>query len=115
MTDTTRVTLSEEIARAVLEVPGVAFLRPRLSGLLRPSAGASGTDGASPGTSAGISVREAEGGGSWDVGVRLVALSNDRTLEVARAARRAVEDRLESLLPGGAARAHVTVTVTGRV
>ncbi|MFJ9428447.1 hypothetical protein ACIRQY_02185 [Streptomyces sp. NPDC101490] len=111
MTDTTRVTLSEEIARAVLEVPGVAFLRPRLSGLLRSSAGAPGPDG----TSAGISVREAEGGGSWDVGVRLVALSNDRTLEVARAARRAVEDRLESLLPGGAAHAHVTVTVTGRV
>ncbi|MFF4873293.1 hypothetical protein ACIPQA_28035 [Streptomyces sp. NPDC090109] len=110
-----RSALTEEIARTVLEVPGVAFLRPGLTNLLGGGPATSGADGRRVGTSAaGVRVR---GGadGPWHVEIRLVALHADRTLDVARAARRAVEERLDALLPGGVPRADVSVTVTGRV
>ncbi|WP_435057095.1 hypothetical protein [Streptomyces sp. bgisy060] len=111
---TARTALAEEIARVVREVPGVAFLRPRLTGLLKPAV-VPGPVGSGSATTAGVRLREDEAAGTWHVEVRLVALGGDRVLDVARAARRTVEERLDALLPGGAARAHVTVTVTGRV
>ncbi|RSS82066.1 hypothetical protein EF919_39810 [Streptomyces sp. WAC02707] len=110
-----RSALTEEIARTVLEVPGVAFLRPGLANLLGAASAASGADARQAGvSSAGVRVR---GGadGPWHVEIRLVALHADRTLDVARAARRAVEEHLAALLPKSAPRADVTVTVTGRV
>ncbi|MFE5730030.1 hypothetical protein ACFQ7A_03825 [Streptomyces sp. NPDC056528] len=111
-----RSALTEELTRTVLEVPGVAFPRPRLTNLLGAAPTASGTGGRPVGTSsAGVRVRGGDGGGPWHVEVRLVALHADRTLDVARAARHAVEERLDALLPGSTPRADVSVTVTGGV
>ncbi|MFG3039252.1 hypothetical protein ACGFYZ_20370 [Streptomyces sp. NPDC048330] len=107
-----RAALTQEIARAVRDVPGVAFLRPGLADLLRAAPASADTGGAHSG--AGVRVRGG-GGAPWHVEVRLVALSENRTVDVARAARRAVEALLDGLAAQEAARAHVSVTVTGRL
>ncbi|MER7956957.1 hypothetical protein [Streptomyces sp. NPDC096030] len=111
----TRIELTEEIARTVRGVPGVAFLRPRLTGLRRATQSVPPPGGSGSGTAAGVRVREGADGTSWHVEVRLVALHGDRTLDVARAVRKVVEGRCDALLSGDADRTHVSVVVTGRV
>ncbi|MFJ2902033.1 hypothetical protein ACIQOU_03325 [Streptomyces sp. NPDC091279] len=113
---TAHTTLTEEIARAVVEVPGVAFLKPGLSGLVRVrSALAKGDRGAGAAPTAGVRLSRAEGTEPWRVEIHLVALRHARTVEVARAARRAVEARMAALFPAEASGARVSVTVTGLV
>ncbi|MFD4572739.1 hypothetical protein ACFWNK_19230 [Streptomyces sp. NPDC058417] len=137
--DPAHSTLTQNIARAVEQVPGVAFLRPGLGGRLRSvltraeagpllGAGAAagegrgvgagagwGSSGAS-GSSAGVRlVRPGGGAGPWQVEIHLVARRQARTVDVARAARRTVQDHLAMALPAEAGRARVTVTVTGLV
>ncbi|MFF1510280.1 hypothetical protein [Streptomyces sp. NPDC058326] len=113
--DITRVTLAEEIARAVRGVPGAALLRPGPTDPPRtpPSRPEPGTGRS--GTAVDVSVHGGAGDAPWHVEVRLVAPGGDRSVDVARAARRAVEERLTALLAGDAAGAHVSVTVTGRI
>ncbi|MDQ1033905.1 hypothetical protein QFZ75_000321 [Streptomyces sp. V3I8] len=110
--------LTEEIARTVEAVPGVAFLRPGLAGRLRstlprPQEGRDRTP------TAGVRLSRTGSAGRWHVEIHLVALRGARALDVARAARRSVEAYLLSVLSAEAAPtaapAHVTVTVTGRV
>ncbi|MFF8507618.1 hypothetical protein ACF064_05945 [Streptomyces sp. NPDC015492] len=112
----TRAALAEDIARTARDVPGVAFLRPGLAGLLR--AGRPATSGATAVTSssAGVRLRGGAGSSPLEVEVRLVAMRSRRTVEVARATRSAIEARLAALLPEQSAEAtRVSVTVTGLV
>ncbi|MCS0605844.1 hypothetical protein NX794_32260 [Streptomyces sp. LP11] len=116
-THTAPAGLAEEVARVVSAVPGVAFLKPGLAARLRspwscPAPGRPSTAGVrlTPFPGPGP---EGEGGG-WQVDVQVVALRRARTVEVARAARAAVQGHLAEVLPGRPP-ARVTVTVTGLV
>ncbi|MER5963544.1 hypothetical protein [Streptomyces sp. NPDC002057] len=112
----TRAALADDIARTARNVPGVAFLRPGLSGLLRDGLPFASRATAASLSSAGVRLRGGDGTSPLQVEVRLVALRSNRAVDVARAARSAVEVRLAALLPAqtvGAAR--VSVTVTGLV
>lgn len=65
---------------------------------------------------AGVRItRGGDGADLWNVGVRIVALSDTRALDVARATRAAVEACPTSALPRDAKPARVNVTVTGLV
>jgi len=116
--DTARHALTEEIARVVESVPGVAFLRPGLAERLRSARTRPHTDRERRPT-AGIRLSRAgdpgAGGVPWHVEIHLVALGQARALDVARAARRGVEAYMGTLLPAEAAPVRVTVTVTGQV
>ncbi|WP_329285599.1 hypothetical protein [Streptomyces sp. NBC_00691] len=112
----TRSALADDIARAARNVPGVAFLRPGLSGLLRDGLRRPSPAAAASSSSAGVRVHGGDRTSPLRVEVRLVVLRSSRTVDVARAVRSVVEARLAALLPGrtaGAAR--VSVTVTGLV
>ncbi|MEV7433688.1 hypothetical protein AB0465_35680 [Streptomyces griseoviridis] len=111
---TAHATLTEEIARAVVEVPGVAFLKPGLSGLVRSTL-ARGERGTGPATPSGVRLTRSGDGEPWRVEIHLVALRHSRTVDVARATRSAVEERMAALFPTEAAGARVSVTVTGLV
>lgn len=111
---TAHATLTEEIVRAVAAVPGVAFLRPGFSGLMR-SALARGDRGTGTGSPAGVRLSRSAAGDPWRVEIQLVALRHTRTVDVARAVRLAVEERMTALFPAEAAGARVSVTVTGLV
>ncbi|MEU8794153.1 hypothetical protein [Streptomyces sp. NPDC048643] len=102
-------TLTEALARTVLDVSGVAFLKPGFSELLRTGAGA----GRSGAHTAGIRVTRRDGSEPWEVDVRIVARKERRTVDVARATREALEESLATLLPDS--KASVRVTVTGLV
>lgn len=104
-------TLTEALARTVLEVPGVAFLKPGLTDLLRSRAGAGA--GRSGARTAGIRVTRRDGSEPWEVDVRIVARKERPAVDVARATRLALEESLAVLLPDG--KASVRVTVTGLV
>ncbi|MFD7791235.1 MULTISPECIES: Asp23/Gls24 family envelope stress response protein [unclassified Streptomyces] len=104
-------TLTEALARTVLEVSGVAFLKPGLGDLLRSRAGAGA--GRSGGHTAGIRVTRRDESEPWEVDVRIVARKERRTVDVARATRQALEESLATLLPDS--KASVRVTVTGLV
>ncbi|MFJ4830610.1 hypothetical protein ACIP79_11925 [Streptomyces sp. NPDC088747] len=108
---TAHSTLVDEVARAVESVPGVAFLKPGLAGRLRstvsrPERAAGGT------SSAGVRMSRLSGADPWHVEIHLVALRQARTVDVARATCRAVEEYLAKTFPTEAEPAHVTVTVT---
>ncbi|MFJ9633227.1 hypothetical protein ACIQPR_13250 [Streptomyces sp. NPDC091280] len=112
------VTLTEEIARAVEQVPGVAFLKPGLTDRLRsavqPGVPRPGRNTAAT-SSAGVRVSRPSGSAGWHVEISLVALRETRGVDVARAARRTVEERVAALFPAETAQARVSVTVTGLV
>ncbi|MGW3287993.1 hypothetical protein ACWDR3_25510 [Streptomyces sp. NPDC001002] len=111
---TAHATLAEEIARAVEAVPGVAFLRPGLTGRLRSTL--SRTDGSTRSAPpSGVRVSRPDGAEVWRVEIRLVALRHVRSVDVARAARSTVEERVAQLFPADTTSAQVTVTVTGLV
>ncbi|MFJ2259243.1 hypothetical protein ACIOKD_13025 [Streptomyces sp. NPDC087844] len=116
--------LTEEIALAVESVPGVAFLRPGLSGRLRSTRvrqrrGEGGTPTAGVltpgGPASGIRLSRPDSVGRRHVEIHLVALRQARALDVARAARGRVEAHLVERFPAEPAPARVTVTVTGQV
>ncbi|WP_031050282.1 Asp23/Gls24 family envelope stress response protein [Streptomyces sp. NRRL F-5650] len=98
--------LAEELAAAVTDVPGVAFLRPGLTDRLR------GTLSRPARNPAGVRVTRPDGAGPWHVEIHVVALRQARTVEVARGVRDAVGRRLDTLAPAGSP-PRVTVTVTG--
>ncbi|MFI7243150.1 Asp23/Gls24 family envelope stress response protein [Streptomyces qinglanensis] len=101
--------LSEDLAAAVRDVPGVAFLTPGITRRLRSAL--TGSESASP---AGLRVsRPAGEGAPWRIDVRIVTSAEARAVDVARAASAAVTARLTETHPADTAR--VTVTVTGIV
>ncbi|MGP3775978.1 hypothetical protein ACTWJ8_34650 [Streptomyces sp. SDT5-1] len=106
--------LMDDIARAVADVPGVAFLRPALAGRLRSALGRPGASAG--GAASGVRItppRDADD--VWRVEIHLVALADARAVDVARAARRTAGEALSAGLPGDDVRPSVTVTVTGLV
>ncbi|MEB8337570.1 hypothetical protein [Streptomyces endophyticus] len=106
--------LTDAIARAVADVPGVAFLKPDLAGRLR-SALAHPVPPAGAGPS-GVRLTPPRGADDpWHIEIQLVALAHSRTVDVARAARRAAEEHLAMAVSDQGTRAHVTVTVTGLI
>ncbi|MER6529110.1 Asp23/Gls24 family envelope stress response protein [Streptomyces sp. NPDC001508] len=108
--------LTERIAQAVADVPGVAFLRPGLAGLLRSSVAARATGRrANPDVSrAKSAVRVGRGSapGTLTVEVSVVLRRGHRAVDVTRAVRAAVRDTVRA---GDGRPAQVTVTVTGLV
>ncbi|MEU6405872.1 hypothetical protein [Streptomyces sp. NPDC046985] len=108
---TAQTALTEEIARTVERVPGVAFLSPGSAGPPR----AARPGGAGGARTSGVRVSRPGGDGPWQVEVHLVVSHRERTADVARAAGRAARERMAELLPGQAAAARVRVTVTGLV
>lgn len=108
--DPARSLLAREIARSVEDVPGVAFLKPGLTALLRPSSPRT----ADPALPSGVGVHEPHGAEPMRVDVRIVVLRHSRPADVARATRRAVRECVASLLPeDGGRTVRVRVTVTG--
>ncbi|MZD09947.1 hypothetical protein GTW43_33425 [Streptomyces sp. SID5785] len=105
-------TLVQEIARAVADLPDVAFLRPGLAGRLRSAFSRTDPD---TGPADGVRVTRRTGGAGWQVEIQLVARSRARTADVARAARSAAEERIAAALPDGRDDVRVTVVVTGLV
>ncbi|MFJ4788716.1 hypothetical protein [Streptomyces sp. NPDC088794] len=111
---TAHATLAEEIARAVEAVPGVAFLRPGLTSRLR--AALSRTNGSTRSAPpSGVRVSRPDGAEFWRVEIHLVALRHARSVDVARAVRGTVEERVARLFPADPTSAQVTVIVTGLV
>ncbi|MGW2339231.1 hypothetical protein [Streptomyces sp. NPDC001661] len=98
--------LTDDIARAVTDVPGVAFLKPDLAGRLRSALGGP----------SGVRLTPPRGAdGTWHIEIQLVALARSRTADVARAARRTAEEHLAKAVPDQRGPARVTVTVTGLI
>ncbi|MEN8652416.1 hypothetical protein ABCR94_17875 [Streptomyces sp. 21So2-11] len=103
----TRVDLERLAAAAALGVPGVAYLRPGLAGLLR------GAPAQRQRGSGGVRARATDDPRTWRIEVHLAVVRGHRALDVTRAVRAAVE---AATTGAGAGRpAGVTVTVTGVV
>ncbi|MGW4729292.1 Asp23/Gls24 family envelope stress response protein [Streptomyces shenzhenensis] len=106
--------LTERIAQAVAGVPGVAFLRPGLAGLLRSSVAARVTGHrANPEESrAKSAVRVGQGSapGTLAIEVSVVLRRGHRAVDVTREIRAAVRAEAGNRPP-----ARVTITVTGLV
>ncbi|MFJ9728712.1 Asp23/Gls24 family envelope stress response protein [Streptomyces sp. NPDC101209] len=109
----THTTLVEEAAVAAESVPGVAFLKPGLAERLR-SALSRPAPPAGRARTAGVRMTADGDGGSWHVEIQVVVDRQARAVDVARAVRDRVRDRLAALTPARPAPT-VTVTVTGRV
>ncbi|CAL9622108.1 Asp23/Gls24 family envelope stress response protein [Streptomyces sp. NPDC057340] len=108
---TERDALAGTVARAAADVPGVAFLRPGLADLFRPSARTGPPRAAAGRAPAGVRVSRASATGPWEVDVQIVVHRDRHALTVARAVRDAVTTALSATAPG----AQVTVTVTNAV
>ncbi|MFJ2769139.1 Asp23/Gls24 family envelope stress response protein [Streptomyces sp. NPDC087300] len=97
--------VTEAVRDAVLRTPGVAFLKPGLAELLRPS------PLLPTGRTAGVRVRRDKNTGNWQAEVQVVVARGHRALDVTREIRAAVA----AAAPREAAGIAVTVTVTGLV
>ncbi|WP_328467603.1 hypothetical protein [Streptomyces sp. NBC_00448] len=106
-----REVLTAQVATAVREVPGIAFLKPSLSGLLRASI-RSTTQGASRQSTEGVRLTSGEGRPSWTVSVHVVARRGHRALDVARAIREAATAALAVTSVNGQSPPPVTVSGT---
>ncbi len=110
--DPARSLVAREIARSVVEVPGVAFLNPGLTALLRPFEPRT----ADPALPSGVRVNGHHGAEPMRIDVRIVVLRHSRPADVARATWRAVGECIALLHPEGTGRpVQVRVTVTGRL
>ncbi|WP_103501638.1 MULTISPECIES: Asp23/Gls24 family envelope stress response protein [Streptomyces] len=99
--------VAERAARAVEEVPGVAFLSPGLAGLVRNATHLLvGSDGR-PARPHGVRVTRRDGPDGWHVEVQVAVRRGNRALDVARAVRAAVRAAVPHPTP-----ATVRVTVT---
>ncbi|MDI3419046.1 hypothetical protein [Streptomyces luteolus] len=111
---TQHAALTEALAEAVRQVPGVAFLKPGVAQRLRAAVSDTGDSGAdSKASPAGLRISRSDGNGPWKIEIQIVTLAEARALDVTRAARRAVDTCLEAMVPSAAAR--ITITVTGIV
>lgn len=115
------VDLTERIAQAVVDVPGVAFLRPGLVGLLRATVMARMTERANVGgtlererAKSAVRVRRVDAFGSLVVEVSVVLRRGHRAVDVTRAVQAAAAEVVPAPA-GGRAHTRVTVTVTGLV
>ncbi|MGW8887451.1 Asp23/Gls24 family envelope stress response protein [Streptomyces sp. NPDC055749] len=108
-----RTELERSAAAAARTTPGVAFLRPSLTGLLRTVA--QRTEARPEGVRA---VRN-PADGIWSIELRLTVRRGYRALDVTRAVRLAVEEATRPVIEGrdgsGDGRLRATVIVTGVV
>lgn len=104
--------LTERIAEAIVGVPGVAFLRPGLAGLLRASAARG--EPSSRGARSAVRVRRAPTPKSLAIEVSVVLRSSPRAIDLTRAVRAAVLEAVQAHA-GADVKAHVTITVTGLI
>ncbi|MEV2250308.1 Asp23/Gls24 family envelope stress response protein [Streptomyces sp. NPDC050147] len=111
--DVSRV-LADAVIEAVLDTPGVAFLRPGLVDLLRSSAVLRRGLPSTPAGSAGVQVRREKSGRGWSVEVYVVLHRGRRTLDVTREVRSAAAKAVERVT-GEPAATGISVTVTGLV
>ncbi|WP_367039088.1 Asp23/Gls24 family envelope stress response protein [Streptomyces sp. Je 1-332] len=111
--DVARV-VAEAVIEAVLDTPGVAFLRPGLADLLRSSAVLRRGLPSTPPGSAGVQVRREKDTGSLSVEVYVVLHRGRRSLDVTREVRSATAKAVERVT-GEPAVSGITVTVTGLV
>ncbi|MFD4832323.1 Asp23/Gls24 family envelope stress response protein [Streptomyces uncialis] len=103
----TRRTLEGTVADAVRPLPGVAYLRPALTDLLRGAV-------ARPVGSAGVRAVPAPDGRGWRIDVKLTTLRGHRAVDVSRAVRDVARAAALTLLePDGTPDIEITVTVTG--
>ncbi|MFD0023682.1 hypothetical protein [Streptomyces sp. NPDC058382] len=110
--DPARTALTEQVARAVEGVEGVAFLRPGVAQLLRSAL----PPVARPTTAAhhsGVRLSRGSGASPRQIDIQIVARREARALDVARATRKAVESCLATVVPAEAAAVRVAVTITG--
>jgi hypothetical protein len=105
--------LTEQIADAIVDVPGVAFLRPGLAGLLRASATGRG-EFSGRGARSAVRVRQTRPPGALAIDVSVVLRSSPRAIDLTRAVRAAVLETIRARV-GTDVRAHVTITVTGLI
>ncbi|MFG3283348.1 hypothetical protein [Streptomyces sp. NPDC048111] len=102
--------LAAALAKTVQDVPGVALLRPSTAQRLK-TALSSPLHAAAP--VAGLKISGRGEGEPLRIDVQIVTDARARALDIARAARTAIDAHLAGGAPGRAA--HVTVTVTGIV
>ncbi|MCF3120999.1 Asp23/Gls24 family envelope stress response protein [Streptomyces arenae] len=111
--------LTDTVAQAVLDTPGVAFLRPGLVELLRaanPLAKRSGASTAAerPARSTAVRLTRDPGSGRRHADVHVVLHRGHRAVDVTREVRAAVAQTLHKAT-GDEETVTVSVTVTGRV
>lgn len=115
--DTARTALTEQVAKAVEGVAGVAFLKPGVAQLLRSTL-ASSPSSAPPASGArqtGVRMSRGSDTAPQQLDIQIVARRNARAVDVARATREAAESCLATLLPGEKDAVRVVVTITGLV
>ncbi|MGW5860774.1 Asp23/Gls24 family envelope stress response protein [Streptomyces sp. NPDC055239] len=112
--DVSRV-LADAVTEAVLDTPGVAFLRPGLVDLLRSSALLRRGLPSTPKGSAGVQVRRRKDTQDWSVEVYVVLHRGRRALDVTREVRSAAAKAVERVSGEQVAPAGIAVTVTGLV
>ncbi|MEU6003833.1 MULTISPECIES: Asp23/Gls24 family envelope stress response protein [unclassified Streptomyces] len=111
--DVSRV-LADAVIEAVLDTPGVAFLRPGLADLLRTSALLRRGLPSTPAGSAGVQVRRPKDTQGWSVEVFVVLHRGRRALDVTREVRAATAKAFERVT-GEQTAPGIAVTVTGLV
>jgi len=105
--------LTEHIAEAVAGVPGVAFLRPGLAGLLRASPSGKGML-SGRGARSAVRITRTRTPRSLAIEVSVVLRSSPRALDLTRAVRAAVLETVRTQL-GPDVQARVTINVTGLI
>lgn len=100
-------------ARAAEQTPGVAFLQPRLAGLVRGSAWPYlGRAAARDARTGGVRAqRRGASGADWRLELHLAVREGHRALDVTRAVRSAVTEAVRTELAADAGRVSVAVTV----
>ncbi|MFF2848050.1 Asp23/Gls24 family envelope stress response protein [Streptomyces sp. NPDC058001] len=109
---TRRHTVEEAVADAAREVPGVAYLRPGLSGLLGGTTARIARATGRPEPVAGVRATPTEDRTGWHVDVKLTTLPGHRVVDVTRAVRDAAGAAARDALSGDDGRVTVTVRVT---
>ncbi|MEU6737469.1 Asp23/Gls24 family envelope stress response protein [Streptomyces physcomitrii] len=105
--------VEEAVAAAAAGVPGVAYLRPGLTGLLRARTARLVHGTAGPEPVSGVRVRLGADRSTWQIEVKLTTLTGHRAVDVTRAVRAAAVTAAGALLGVPEARVAVSVTVTG--
>ncbi|QKW10505.1 Asp23/Gls24 family envelope stress response protein [Streptomyces sp. NA04227] len=108
-----RSRVEEAVAAAAAGVPGVAYLRPGLVGVLRAHTARLMHGVARPDPVGGVRAALGPDRRTWQVEVKLTTLPGHRAVDVTREVRAAATAAAREVLADGGARVEVTVTVTG--
>ncbi|MFJ6571805.1 Asp23/Gls24 family envelope stress response protein [Streptomyces sp. NPDC091292] len=109
---TMRHSVEEAVADAAREVPGVAYLRPGLSGLLGGTTARIARATGRPEPVSGVRAVPTADRSGWRVDIKLTTLPGHRVVDVTRAVRDAAGAAARDTLSGEDERVTVTVRVT---